>query len=103
MLVTHRTAIGLVIVVFGAIAGGRPGYTQNASSGNFSSSATVSGGAGGATEIFQQAQGYGRAPIGHRQPRPLDIPGDANLSPSDRALRQEDDRVDNKLVICRGC
>ena len=61
---------------------------------------TVNGGAAG---IMQQAQADSRAPVGHRQPRPIDIPGDANLSPSDRALRREDDRVDNKLVICRGC
>lgn len=103
MLVTHRTAIGLVIVVLGSIAAGRPAYAQNGSGGNFGPSATVSGGTGGATGIFQQAKGDGRAPIGHRQPRPSDIPGDAKLSPSDRALRQEDDRVDNKLVICHGC
>jgi hypothetical protein len=97
MVVTHRAVIGLVIVMLDSIAAGQPAYAQNGSSDNFGSSATASGGG------VQQAQGYGRAPIGHRQPRPGDIPADAALSPSDRALRQEDDRVDNKLVICRGC
>jgi hypothetical protein len=99
MLKTHRTAIGLVIVVLGSIAAGRPAYTQDGSSGKLSPSATV----GSATGAFQQAQDDGRAPIGHRQPRPGDIAGDTGLSTSDRVLREEDDRIDRKLFICRGC
>lgn len=99
MLVTHHTAVGLVIVVLGSIAAGRPAYAQNGSGGNFAQSVTV----GGATGMVLQAQDVGRAPIGHRQPRPSDIPGDDKLSPSDRALLQEDGRIDKKLTICRGC
>ena len=52
--------------------------------------------------MFQWEQGYNRAPIGHRQPRPIDIPA-AELSPFDRALRQEDEGIDSKIVFCRGC
>ena len=103
MLATHRTAIGLVIVVLGSIAAGRPAYTQNGSSGNFGLSAIVSGDPASATGIFRQVQDNGRAPVGHRQPHPSDIPADGVLSPSDRALRLEDDRIDKKLMICRRC
>lgn len=103
MLATHRTAIGLVIVVLGSIAAERPAHAQNGGSGNFGSAAAVSGYVGGTTAIFRQTQDDGRAPVGHRQPHPNDIPADAVLSPSDRALRLEDDRIDKKLIICRRC
>jgi hypothetical protein len=43
-----------------------------------------------------------QAPIGHRQPRPIDIPV-VEPSPSDLALRQENESIDRKLNICRGC
>jgi hypothetical protein len=103
MLATHRTAVGLVIVVLGTIAAGRPAYTQNGSSGNSGLAATVSGDPGGTTGIFRQLRDNSRAPVGHRQPHPSDIPADGVLSPSDRALRLEDDRIDKKLIICRRC
>jgi hypothetical protein len=43
------------------------------------------------------------APVGHRQPRPADLHMDAQLSPDEVRLRQENDAVDRKLTICRGC
>ena len=62
--------------------------------------ATVGSGSNGSfgatTGTFRQA------PIGHRQPRPIDIPV-VEPSPSDLALRQEDESIDRKLNICRGC
>jgi hypothetical protein len=42
------------------------------------------------------------APVGHRQPRPADIP--ASASPSQQTLDQEDAYVDRKISnVCRGC
>jgi hypothetical protein len=43
----------------------------------------------------------GGAPIGHRQPRAADVPSQnaGNLE----QLSAEDERVDRKLSICRGC
>ena len=99
MLATQRTSIGLMIVVLGSIAAGRPAYAQDGSNGKFGPSAT----AGSASGIFQPVLDEGRAPIGHRQPRPGDILGDAVLSPADRVMREEDGRIDKKLSICRGC
>ena len=93
--------LGLMVVALGSIAVSRPASAQNGSNGNFGALAAVD--AGGTTGMLQGGQGYSRAPIGHRQPRPIDIPAAAELSPSDRALRQEDERVDRKIVICRGC
>ena len=81
-------------VALGLIAVADRQSTQNDSNGNFGALAAI--GAGGTTG------GYSRAPIGHRQPRPIDIPA-AELSLFDRALRQEDERIDSKIVICRGC
>ena len=44
------------------------------------------------------------APIGHRQPRPGDVPDEKNLgNPSDQA-NKEDAALDKKIKsICRGC
>jgi hypothetical protein len=42
------------------------------------------------------------APVGHRQPRPADIP--ASASASRQAIDQEDANVDRKISgVCRGC
>ena len=81
MLVSSGVTVGLVVVALGSIAVSRPTSAQNSSNGNFGALAAI--GAGSTTGMFRQA------PIGHRQPRPIDIPA-AELSPSDRALRQED-------------
>ena len=43
-----------------------------------------------------------QAPVGHRQPRTSDIPA-VELSGSDIELRREDELIDRKLLICRGC
>ena len=43
------------------------------------------------------------APVGHRQPRAVDIHMDAELSPDQVRLQHENDAVDRKLTICRGC
>jgi hypothetical protein len=101
MLVRCGVVIGLMIISLGSVAASRSASAQNGSNGNLDASAAI--GAGGTAGMFRQAQGYGRAPIGHRQPRLIDVPSDPGLSPSDRALRQEDERIDKKLVICRGC
>jgi len=44
-----------------------------------------------------------QAPVGHRQPRPRDVPEITQLSPIDSELRRLDEEVDRKLTICRGC
>jgi hypothetical protein len=42
------------------------------------------------------------APVGHRQPRPADVPASTSMSPN--VLDQEDAIVDRKISsICRGC
>ena len=86
MLVRNGVTVGLIVVVLGSIAVSRPASAQNGSNGNF----------GATTGMLRQA------PIGHRQPRPIDIPV-VEPSPSDLALRQEDESIDRKLNICRGC
>jgi hypothetical protein len=43
------------------------------------------------------------APIGHRQPRAADLHIDAELSPDVARMQRENDAVDRKLTICRGC
>lgn len=43
-----------------------------------------------------------QAPVGHRQPRISDIPA-TGLSASDFDFRREDELIDRKLRICRGC
>jgi hypothetical protein len=43
------------------------------------------------------------APVGHRQPRPSDLPQDHDMSPEERQQQQLDYELDRKLIICRGC
>jgi hypothetical protein len=44
-----------------------------------------------------------QAPIGHRQPRAADIPGGAQSSPLELEQRRQDEELDRRLIICRGC
>jgi hypothetical protein len=41
-------------------------------------------------------------PVGHRQPRIGDLPP-ASLSHFELELRREDQLIDQKIIICRGC
>jgi hypothetical protein len=42
------------------------------------------------------------APVGHRQPRAIDVPGPTSASP--HIIDQEDANVDRKINgVCRGC
>jgi hypothetical protein len=44
------------------------------------------------------------APIGHRQPRPGDVPSEKNLSNPNDPTNKEDAELDRKIKsICRGC
>jgi hypothetical protein len=56
------------------------------------------------TDIAAQLASLPRpAPIGHRQPRAAELHLDAELSPDQIRLQRENDAVDRKLTICRGC
>jgi hypothetical protein len=43
------------------------------------------------------------APVGHRQPRKMDVPENEALSPWERQQRRLDEELDRKLLICRRC
>jgi hypothetical protein len=43
------------------------------------------------------------APIGHRQPRPADVPRHEAVSAWERQQQQMDQELDRKLIICKGC
>jgi len=56
------------------------------------------------TQIAAQLAGLPRsAPVGHRQQRAADLHLDAELSTDQARLQRENDEVDRKLTICRGC
>jgi hypothetical protein len=42
------------------------------------------------------------APIGHRQPRAVDIPA-SQVPPIEIEMRREDEMITKKLIICRHC
>jgi hypothetical protein len=45
-----------------------------------------------------------QAPVGHRQPRPGDVPNEKNLSDPNNPVNKEDAALDKKIKsICRGC
>lgn len=43
-----------------------------------------------------------QAPIGHRQPRAADVPGPSS-SQLELDQRRQDEQLDRRLIICRGC
>ena len=43
------------------------------------------------------------APVGHRQPHRADVPQYEAVSAWERQQRQFDQKLDRKLIICRGC
>jgi hypothetical protein len=43
------------------------------------------------------------APVGHRQPRKMDIPEHEAVSPWERQQQRLDEELDRKLLICRRC
>ena len=44
-----------------------------------------------------------QAPVGHRQPKVVDVPRDTQLSAFEAEQRRLDAELNKKLVICRGC
>jgi hypothetical protein len=64
----------------------------------------------GSSSVSKNSGGGGstiQAPVGHRQPRPADLPnsgkGDAQIDPND-PLSKENAALDRKIKsICRGC
>jgi hypothetical protein len=52
---------------------------------------------------LKYARLFREAPVGHRQPRPSEVPETTELSPRELELRRLDEEIDRKLVICRGC
>ncbi len=43
------------------------------------------------------------APVGHRQPRKMDVPEHEAVSPWERQQQRLDEKLDRKLLICRRC
>ncbi|MGY3603480.1 hypothetical protein [Bradyrhizobium sp. Leo121] len=44
------------------------------------------------------------APVGHRQPRRGDVPGESNINDPNNPVNKEDAALDRKIKsICRGC
>jgi hypothetical protein len=85
-----RTTILSMALV--ALIGVADGFAQGHSSVQKNSGGASSGG------------GVMQAPIGHRQPRPSDLPSEKNLSDPNDPLSKENAALDRKIKsICRGC
>ena len=79
-------SIALVVLI-----GGPDAFAQG------SSSVSKNSGGGGGGGVIQ-------APVGHRQPRPSDLPSEKNLSDPNDPLSKENAALDRKIKsICRGC
>jgi hypothetical protein len=61
----------------------------------------------GSSSMQKNSGGSGgvmQAPVGHRQPRPSDLPSQKNLSDPNDPLSKENAALDRKIKsICRGC
>jgi hypothetical protein len=55
------------------------------------------------TAAEQTASLARQAPIGHRQPRAADAPDSSPSSPLELEQRRQDEQLDQRLIICRGC
>jgi hypothetical protein len=77
------TAMALLILVAGGQAVAQSGTSSGASANTTRSS---------------------EAPVGHRQPKPGDVPDEKNLGNPGDAAAKEDAALDRKIKsICRGC
>lgn len=82
----RKTILSIALVV---LIGGPDAFAQGSSS--------VSKNSGGGGGVIQ-------APVGHRQPRPSDVPSEKNLSDPNDPLSKENAALDRKIKsICRGC
>src|SRR6478735_2441178 len=58
----------------------------------------------GSPGAANQSQTIREAPIGHRQPRPYQVPSEKNLINPNDPLNKENVALDRKIrSICRGC
>ena len=84
----RKTILSIALVV---LIGGPDAFAQG------SSSVSKNSGGGGGGGVIQ-------APVGHRQPRPSDLPSEKNLSDPNDPLSKENAALDKKIKsICRGC
>jgi hypothetical protein len=85
----NRTTSLLALLV---LFGGTEAMAQSGTNrGSFSTGQTING-------------GIPDAPIGHRQPRPSDVPDEKNLGNPSDPINKEDAALDKKIKsICRGC
>ncbi len=61
-------------------------------------------GAGGGSSTAVKNPPQREAPIGHRQPRPGDVPSEKNPNDPNDLLSKENALLDRKIKgICRGC
>ncbi|WP_312002219.1 hypothetical protein [Bradyrhizobium hereditatis] len=74
------------------LIGGADAFAQG------SSSVSKNSGSGGGGGVMQ-------APVGHRQPRPSDLPNEGKIQPDPNdPLSKENAALDRKIKsICRGC
>ena len=58
----------------------------------------------GSSGAASQSPATREAPVGHRQPRPGEVPSEKNLSDPNNPVNKEDLALDRKIKsICRGC
>jgi hypothetical protein len=93
--------LGLPAMTFAGVCSVTIGLASLASAqGNQPSVATPRASQGSGSQAAGE-QGRPQAPIGHRQPRPQDVPSSASR---DEGREFEAEReLDKKLEICRGC
>jgi len=61
-------------------------------------------GTGGGSSTAAKNPPQRDAPVGHRQPRPGDVPSEKNLNDPNDLLSRENAILDRKIKgICRGC
>jgi hypothetical protein len=99
----RRSTAGIVttIVIWAAVLSCIPlsvAFAQNAATSGQSPPATRE-----ANPPPSATDARGQAPVGHRQPRPSDVPPTVSRDEGGRVRSPVDQELDQKMQICRNC
>jgi hypothetical protein len=99
--ITRLAALATAILAAGAIS--RVAYAQGGAPAPSAQGATLPPAAQDSRSPPAATEGRAQAPVGHRQPRPQDLPADVLRDENGAARSPVDRELDHRIQICRDC
>jgi hypothetical protein len=99
--ITRLAALATATLVAGAISS--VAYAQDGPPGSSAQGATLPPAAPDSRSPPAATEGRAQAPVGHRQPRPQDLPPDVLRDENGAARSPAGREVDHRMQICRDC